>query len=389
MFTSDVAFGWNPPAANGGRIVNQFRFKEVFAKRPFDLALRPDGKRALMPLFQTGNFAVLDLDAQLAFSNPTAADLPSTLFKGVAGVTQAIRLDNHLWPRRGAYRSADGVFVPSPDENLMFPSDVEYAQNGRFAAAIHTGVNRPRIVSALLPDFAFNNEERLALNGIGFSIEPGASSGLDPEGNPVTSLQPYLFDRGGGTLTVLRDSHIGNDLLAHATQMVTGPDGAQRPYFSQNPVCVELDPTFPRCSIDVHTRAFSYDLDGGERRFSRPRGVAIQPFVGIETPRFGDHVFRTSPVQARWRDRRVEQVLITIHDLGTANAPLPASILVNGISRALTPRERQVQTLKSTILGLFAGGPRPTIGHYYRVTVAVSTSEAELSRTSVDVFLAR
>lgn len=389
-FTSDVTFGWNPSAANGGRIINQFKFKEVFAKRPFGISIRPDGRRAILPYFQTGNFAVLDLDTQGLFSNPNTAGVPATLFQGVVGVTPAIRLDNHLWPRRGAYTSGDGVFVPSPDEDLMFPGPIEYAQNGRFAAAIHTGVNRPRAVVARLPDFANNNEERLALNSIGFSVASGASSGTDPSGNPVSSLEPHFFNRGGGALTILGDALIGADLAAHAATSVPGLTGGTRPYFSQHPICQGLDPDLQRCVADVFTRHFGYSLSEGLNRFSRPRGVAIQPFVSLETPRFGDHVSRTSAVRFRWRDTRGDRFRISVHDLGTPAAPLNQPIAINTVQRTLSIPERQKQSIARTMLSLFAGGARPVAGRAYRITAAIVTVTGdELSSTSVDVFFER
>ncbi len=390
LFPSELGFGWNPPAANGGRIVNQFRFASVFAKRPFGLAIRPDGQRAIVPYFSTGNFGVLDLSSQSSFRNPTSAGLPATLFQGVVGVTPAVRLDNHLWPRRGAYTSGNGVFVPSPDESLLFPGPIEYAQNGRFTAAIHTGVNRPRVVAAPLPDFANNNQERLSLNSIGFSIAPGASSGTDPDGNPVSSLEPHLFHRGGGALTVLHDDRVGNDLSNNASVEVPSSTGGVRPYFSQNPVCQAFDPAVPGCVTEVFTRHFEYSAAGNATRFSRPRGVSIQPFVSIETPRFGDHVLTTMPVRFRWRDAGGNRFGITVHDLGTPAAPLTAPVLINAVQRTLTAAERQTQTFGRTVGSLFARGSRPVTGHNYRIRFTLFTGTgAELSATSIDVFFER
>ncbi len=386
LFPSEIGFGWNPPAANGGRIVNQFRFANVFAKRPFGMSIRPDGQRAIVPYFATGNFGVMDLPSQDFFRNPNADGLPATIFQGVVGVTPAVRLDNHLWPRRGAYTSGDSVFVPSPDESLLFPGPIEYAQNGRFTAAIHTGVNRPRVVAARLPDFANNNEARLSLNNIGFSIAAGASSGTDPDGNPVSSFEPHLFHRGGGALTVLHDNRISNDLTSHVGIPVLSPSGDIRPYFSQHPVCQAFDPDVQGCATDVFTRHFEYSAAGNATRFSRPRGVSIQPFVSIESPRFGDHVLQTTPVRFRWRDARGHRVRITVHDLGTPTASLPAPVLINPVERLLTATERQLQTFGRTFVSLFAGGPRPVAGHNYRITFTLFTSTgAELSATSIDV----
>ncbi len=382
-FTSDVLFGWNPPATNGGRVTSQFQYKEVFSKRPFGLALRPDGKRAILPFFQTGNFGVLDRATQSRFNAPNAAGLPPTVLQGVVGVTPAVRLDNHLWPRRGAYTAGDRTFVPSPDEELLYPGPIEYAQNGRFAAAVHQGVNRPRFVTAPLPDFERNNTERLSLNAIGFSVDPGSPTGTDPDGRPVESLAPYDFYRGGGTLTILNDDHIGIDLDVHAGLDVPALTGGMRPYFSQNPICREPDAALPRCATEVMTRLGSYVQPGSPERFSRPRGVTIQPFVSIETPRFGDHVLRSSSLRVRWRDTRVAQVRITLLDLEASNTPQ----LVTQSRRQLSNAEQQTQTLGRTFGSLTTALQR---GRRYRVTVAMFTATGEeLSSESIDVYFER
>ena len=70
FFPPDVVTGWNPPANRGGLIVNQFSFSDVYASRPFGLAMRPDGRRAIAAFYQTGNFGVLDLDLQEKFTGP-------------------------------------------------------------------------------------------------------------------------------------------------------------------------------------------------------------------------------------------------------------------------------------------------------------------------------
>lgn len=389
-FTSDVAFGWNPPADNGGRIVNQFRFRDVFAKRPFGLAISPTGHRAIMPLFQTGNFGVLDLATQSRFGNADAAGLAPTIFSGVVAVTPAIRLDNHLWPRRGAYTSAGETFVPSPDEDLLFPGPVEYAQNGRFAAAIHTGVSRPRTVTAALPDFERDNAARLSLNSIGFAVDPGSPSGTDPEGRTVQSFEAYPFQRGGGALTVLHDDRLGIGLDANAALEVESPTGGSRPFFSQNPICLDQAAPATQCATEVFTRHFDY-LDGSQRaRFSRPRGVSVQPFVSIETPRFGEYVSPSTPVRFRWRDTRGERVRISVHDLGTAASPLPSPDLVNQTQRALSLAERQQQAVARTFASLFPANRRPVDNRNYRITfTAITATGDELASISIDVFFER
>ena len=125
-FPSQVTFGWQPPS---GLVINQIRFPEVFAKRPNGLSISPRGDRALVSYFQTGNFGVLDLGAQRRFGRPDAQQTDA--FSGVAGVTPALPLDVHLWPKRGAFDSPDGTRVPTPDESLLSPGPIRCARAER------------------------------------------------------------------------------------------------------------------------------------------------------------------------------------------------------------------------------------------------------------------
>src|SRR5262249_6744140 len=129
--------------------------------RPFAMAIRPDGRRALVGFYQTGNFAVLDLDAQKTFQSPPVstgaeagfAAMPPDRFQGPIGMTPAIPLDRNLWPDRGVLHPFLSVVfntnpaLPSPDEARLFTWDVAYAQNGKFAAATHVGSGVPHVVT--------------------------------------------------------------------------------------------------------------------------------------------------------------------------------------------------------------------------------------------------
>ena len=105
-------------------------------------------QRALVAYFQTGNVGILDSLAQLKFrnsppsvpaENPIFGVKPLDMLHGVVAVTEALWFDNNLWPRRGVVSGRDPLdpnkrkTAPSPDESLLFPTDLEYAQNGRFA----------------------------------------------------------------------------------------------------------------------------------------------------------------------------------------------------------------------------------------------------------------
>ena len=68
-FPSEIVFGWIPST---DRLVSQSHNPEVYAKRPFGFAMRPDGRRALVPFFQTGNFGVFDLRSPAVTDQPSA-----------------------------------------------------------------------------------------------------------------------------------------------------------------------------------------------------------------------------------------------------------------------------------------------------------------------------
>jgi hypothetical protein len=96
----------------------------TYAKRPFDIAFRPDGQRALMPFFQSGNFGVLDKVAQSNFVVATQSGGP---FRGVVAVTPSIDLDRYAAP------------VDDEATAKWFPTEVRYSQTGSFAVAVHSG----------------------------------------------------------------------------------------------------------------------------------------------------------------------------------------------------------------------------------------------------------
>jgi hypothetical protein len=370
-FPSEVVYSWNPPASDKGRVVNQLNFKEVYAKRPFGITLRPDGNRALVSFFQTGNFGVLDLEQQQQFPNPFLQSAAGA-FTGLVGVTPSIRLDNYLWPSRGAFTSSDGTVVPSPDESLLFPGPIEYAQNGRFAVATHAGVQSPGAVDALLPDFANDLAERLSLSEIGFNVPAGSDNGTDPSGQPVSSFEHYLFDRGGGAVTILLDDAITNDLQANAGTFLSGSESL-RPYYSTVPVCktANLSPS-PRCTADAFTRLFTYRPSPTTTvRFDHPRGVAVQPFVYVETPRFADPVGLGTLVRFAWRDSRVARYRARLFDLGAPNSQSDP-IQVTTVNKVLSSAEAASHAVAHSFR-FFLNGETPQHGHRYRVEIVVMT----------------
>jgi hypothetical protein len=369
LFSGDVVFGWSPSPANGGLIVNQFRFPDVFAQRPFGMTTHSNGTRAIVPYFQTGNFGVLDLHYQTNLPNPTLRALPAQAFHGTVAVTRALPLDNHLWPKRGTFTS-QGVTVQSPDEALLFTWQAEYAQNGKFAVASHAGGRLPYTVTAPLPDWQQNPGALSALVQLGFSGFSGPSA-LDVDGNPVSVGQPYNFVRGGGAVSVIDNSAIDVDLAAHITDTLPSPvDGTPRPYFATAPI-----------RSDAVAHVFGYHTPSGRTQFYQPRGIAVTPFVQIESPHFGDRVWLGTGLHMRWRDSRIAHYEVAIEDaignpIRSKNGPVSAD--------ALTSRSFSV-----TLGDVLAGNPtHPIQGQTYRIVVAMFTSSTmadEISRTSIMV----
>jgi hypothetical protein len=370
-FPSEIVYGWAPPAENGGRVVNQMRFRSVYAKRPFGITMRPDGNRALVSFFQTGNFGVLDLEHQSLFPYS-----PNDTFGGLVAVTQALRFDNFLWPSRGAYTSPDTQFVPSPDERLLFPTAIEYSQNGRFAAAVHTGVRSPGDVTALLPDFLFDTQARLSLEQIGFQVDLQTGAATDPNGVSVGAFEPYTFDRGGGAITILKDDAISRDLTANASRTITSVNGDLRPYYAEFPVCGIADPQFPVCTVEPFTQLFEYRPSPGTKaKFDRPRALGIQPFVYVESPRNGDAIIKGTRVRVGWRDTRITKLRVRVTDLGVAGSTLPPTQL-DPFNATLTTLERNRHSLTRKFQSFFVGDV-PVSGHRYTLEIAMQNDAGD------------
>jgi PKD repeat protein len=363
LFRSDIVFGWDPEPENGGLIVNHITFPEVFASRPYGMTMRPDGKRAIVPLFQSGNFGVLDLEAQQHFQRPGIGSLPATLFSGVAGVTEALKLDRFLWPRRGAFVSKTGQKVPSPDEALLFPTFVEYSQNGHFAVSAHAGAGPPEDIVATIPDdCASDLFVRAALLELGFDCN---------------SSLPNPLKRGGGAVSIIKDAQITADFAQHASQLVSAENQTIRPYFATLPI-----------TSDAVTRLLTFDAGSGDEQFHEPRGVTIQPFVTIESPRWGDRVTRRTGVQVRWRDAGVTHVKVRVLQVSSSG-----DLTQQGTEETLElePDERARRTANLTVDDLFlttTSAPPPPATRY-RLELAVLNGTRELSRTQVEVVLER
>jgi PKD repeat protein len=322
-FSSELSPAWTQTTPV---ITDQLVRRKVNAERTFAGAFRYDGRRALVPFFQTGNFGVLDLVAQE--SQPQSAVSPG-VFQGLVAVTPSLQLDAYLWP-------------PPEQLPLLYPTGMVYAQNGRFAAAVHTGVN-------------------------------------------------------GGAVTVLDDNRISADLVANLDTTISNPDSQSSgdvPFFEVRPLCgSRAAPTASDCLTDVFTTFTEYQITSGSGsvKFGRPRAIAIQPFVNVILPGFGDRVGDASPVHFAWRDGRAAKYEITVVDLGLAgfgNAGAGAPV-GDPIEASFTAKERLDQLVKKPFGKLFVGHS-PQDNHRYRLEVRVLTGANEtVSLDSVEVVYRR
>jgi len=312
-------FPWVSDRAPAERLRNQKRFEQVYASRPFGVTLRPDGQRGIVSLFQTGNFGVWDLEAQKKFKDENPAifnGLDVNMFQGLAAVTPSIAFTSQLWPTK------------EEDERLMYPTDVVYAQNGRFAVGIHTGTGT------------------------------------------------------AGALTILDDAAITNDLKNAGT-----PVGlVDRQYFSVNPLC-RSDANLPDCLGSDNV--FSTIFETGGIPFARPRGVAIDPFVTIESPRYGEHVSYGTGIQVRWKDTgsaastKAANFTATIFELSPGTAPTQVGTPFTG---GVTALEKEHRTFKREVLRLFnLNAALPQDGKRYRIQIELTGTSGPISKTSVDV----
>jgi PKD repeat protein len=257
------------------------------------------------------------LDLDFQASLPVTA--PAGVFKGLVAVTPSLKLDPFLWP-------------PADEEPRLYPTSLSYAQNGRFAAAAHVGA-----------------------------------------GN------------GAGALTVLDDSFITDDLTVNVKRTVTNPEspilGDPVPYFAARPLCGarasedDLD-----CLVDVFKTTTEYAVAGGSSSFTRPRGLAIQPFLAITRPQFGERVRKGNALMFEWRDGRATRYRFTIFDQGNVffGTSLPGTVVVPQTSVTLTPQERNKQFVAQTLEHLFATGSAPQDNHRYRIEVRLETATGGL-----------
>jgi hypothetical protein len=95
--------------------------------------------------------------------------------------------------------------VPSRDEALLYPQEIVYAQNGRFAVATHVGTSRPSEVTITLPDWTQNEAVFASLTLRGWQISQSSTSGEDENGNPVSVGGSYTFKKSGGAVTIIDD----------------------------------------------------------------------------------------------------------------------------------------------------------------------------------------
>ena len=148
FYPGDVVFGWNR-RCRGGLVINQIRFPEVFAKRPIGIS---QPSRRTVRSSPTSRLATSAFSIWVRSRSGRRPDMPSRLTPSPGNrrhtrpatrrtpVAEARRV---RFPRRHR--------VPSPDESLLYPGPIEYAQNGNFAVAVHTGTKPPQTFSVAEP----------------------------------------------------------------------------------------------------------------------------------------------------------------------------------------------------------------------------------------------
>ena len=407
LFPPNVTTGWQASADAGGLIINQVDQRDIYGKRPFDIAIRHDGKRALVPMYQTGNLGVLDLDTQRLFQRsppvqpqpPQAvggifANLETDHFHAVTAVTPALRLDNHLWPVDGTFqafrlpRTPDDSMrtTPSEEEAFLFPWETRYAQNGRFAVTAHAGPGAlPDEVEIELPDFENDVPGvRLPLLRRGW-VYSGGSTIQEPNNGPTRSVGDAVkFQTGGGAISILDDRALSTTLLRDRDTVVQPGNLQPRPFLSRNPACKVTEPSLPNiCREQLVTRHRELrDPQAGDRRFQRPRGVAVQPFVTIDEPRFGDVVGPGQAITVRWRDIGVQRVAYSFYlvdeleytrDPATSQAfPALGTTPPIALPRSAQSKKKYTRTFGS--LFRTATGTNPRDGQKYRVEARICRS---------------
>ena len=336
-FGTSVNYGWAPSDVSGGLVLSPSpAFGTVFAKRPFSMSIRPDGKRALVAFYQTGNFGVLDLEAQKNFI-PEVRNVADGAFAGVVGVTPAIPLGNDLLPSRDTFTPPEGG-TASPDNKLMFPTQVRYSQGGSFAIGIHTGIRIPESGDAL----------------------------------------PHE----GGGVSFINDQKITFDLQANASRLQEPHLDGFRAYYSMIPVCEMANEALRDCTVSTVTTLFDYQAFGMQWRFARPRGAAIVPLLSVMTPRFGDQVYSTTPFNLRWRTSAT-RLTFRVLDLGVIGSPAaPTQIRSDSISLEIT--DRNLPRKFSDF-----GGNATSPGHRYRLEFTLEATVGPLVTTSFDVAFIR
>ena len=278
-------------------------------------------------------------------ANANFGGLSDTMFQGVVGVTPALRLDNHLWPRRGALGHVFNRSVPSPDEALLYPWHVEYAQNGRFAVGTHTGVGRPQSITVPLPDWTTLPVENalFPLTLLGFTVSVdldlrNRSRRHRRECRGELHIPPW---RRGSVDHPRRGPHQRLRCQRHNLRLPDRPAPIARGLPQIRSVTGRPMPAATCRAVKKRRSPTSSTIEPGVGatpvQFTRPRGATIQPFVYFEAPRFGDHLTRTQPIFVGWRDARVRELRFQVLHLGTAAAPIPP-VVVGGLTVAARHR---------------------------------------------------
>ena len=131
------------------------------------------------------------------------------------------------------------------------------------------------------------------------------------------------------------------------------------------------------------TATIEYEAAGiGKKRLFRPSGVAIQPFVAIESPRHGDVVNDATGLVFSWRDSRAAKLDVNVYQISSGGTTFVADVS----PYALSTLEKERKNVKLEFrLPFDFGAIRPVDGQRYIVELVVHTANDELSRTSIEV----
>ncbi len=113
------------------------------------------------------------------------------------------------------------------------------------------------------------------------------------------------------------------------------------------------------------------DAPTEKKRFHRPRGVDVQPFVTFSSPRFGDYIGPGAGVDIIWRDSRITKVGFAFYELDLTTGDFTFRGETNEIN--LSNRLRASRTFRRTLGSLYmeATGGVPVDRRVYKIEARI------------------